>query len=1551
MIIRNISNAIQETLKARERALSRKRPNPNVGVIEGTLQYGDLASRSTFITMASANGLPDQRRLIQGGEVINRTEFGFDSEGFEGAYEEQGTGPGGEGFRPLSGIIDCEVSYKGGYKAIREATVNWVANSFNDLDDLTPNFLTIGKSVLLEFGWVFPNEKLNRKISENSFIVKEDKSFVFHNDIFEDPQSRIEAAGGNFDAIFGVISNFDYQLNESGGFNCTTKIISTGVNMFDSQKAKGTESPNVKTTPEGSNSALQSKISQDGLIPAILNIEKIIFNKIANIPAVEIGNSGVSSFTDIIERGIRDGAYKSLFDKDIVRIMRNGFSKTNSLKNNVILSIGKETKAVFSNLEISYDQPIGRQKSEDFFVSYGWLEDNIFSRYLSYTSPKTNEILNTIRSVEPERDGFGNPLINFKPAPNGAEITLNSNGDYVYQVKEAGQEKTVIIPPEKYSELLIPVDDESAFSKYKNRSVLIRCHPNLLPIDPLRFFLPGLNPKSERFSYPSVPSGEKLKEVKEHIENLLKANSNKSDKFIDERYGEFSYGRLRKVMINTKELKRAFGIDVGKTFSSFTQKIFAGEVRPPKNMKDGIMALLKNLNANFHNYWDFQIVQDTLNNGNMKVVDTKSTPEFDNKIYSKFAENSHKIEKRGIFKFPAFTLGSIVKTQDLSFKIPDSMAISAMYGSNQNKRAGIAVDQTNDNSVIQAVFSNDTGNRFEDFRFSGMERAFVVASAKEGATGHKIGAHNTSEKIRFGGSEFSIDIGNDETKYWSTFGNESNEVNDVNHNFFQKIGAIFSSEKEEVEVSEFDKQLNEFEANLSKFSEQIRLVLGNKKSVVKELEEEIDKISEQYPDFNNMPESVKEKYIALGSELDEVENTNKVLTPYVLTPATNGSNNVEGGLQLSLYAAARTIVQDKIYKFSKTESAYLANYLIPAELNLTIDGVSGILPGEVIQTDYIQAKYNTSIINDDKDIGPFAFFQIFGLDQKISKDGWETSITTKMRVNSNVLEMNAADVVRFIRDKVRESKDTEQLPVTFIPGQNNLITGANYTPEGNFDGSRGIANRFNSFVIGGKSFTLNTNKVQKNTYDILKLQTPNTLVRPKLSPVERADNTNALFVSDRPTNPLQIKRGPTGEGYNLSDIDINPVSNGQSDFIFETQRNARLRDENNLTVEQEQTQKEMKELEIKEGTIINEQTIEKTNEEKGDDIIDLTPVVTEQVPNVNVESKDLEDSANPGDGGENNASEQKIVVNKDLDKKLDSSIKETAGDAEVSAVQESVGATNKTTKYTTVRTAFDANTLRYIRKLDATGRGYEVDMLINMPWGGGQIATLRDPNLITIIEHKGKNYKVFETPPQTELTSTPEIEEVSSGDEKVSEGEQTERLLEKGTKQPSIINNIKAANREENKIISKEIKEKKPEIVKVSVVVPKFRSSYVSGTDQNNYLYEIVPGWRTEGAGGVRTEEVSLEYRRKFWDEMIEPQKDINIAPTGKMQFDYPKNVYGSLSGIIIETPDNAQSVESFAQQALSDLKGKFEDSRTDGDGKDVTWNPIYPRPNTNGNV
>ena len=39
-------------------------------------------------------------------------------------------------------------------------------------------------------------------------------------------------------------------------------------------------------------------------------------------------------------------------------------------------------------------------RRSDHFVRWGWLEDNIFSRYSSYIN-NSNEILSAIRSIEP----------------------------------------------------------------------------------------------------------------------------------------------------------------------------------------------------------------------------------------------------------------------------------------------------------------------------------------------------------------------------------------------------------------------------------------------------------------------------------------------------------------------------------------------------------------------------------------------------------------------------------------------------------------------------------------------------------------------------------------------------------------------------------------------------------------------------------------------------------------------------------------------------------------------------------------------------------------------------------------------------------------------------------------------------------------------------------------------------------------------------------------------------------------------------------------------
>ena len=95
--------------------------------------------------------------LIAGGKVSaldGKSRFGIKTE-VSGLYQTNKNNQ----IRPVGGIKNIEVNYKGSYKAIREATVNWVVGSIEELDELTPYFLTVGKTVILDWGWVNSNVK------------------------------------------------------------------------------------------------------------------------------------------------------------------------------------------------------------------------------------------------------------------------------------------------------------------------------------------------------------------------------------------------------------------------------------------------------------------------------------------------------------------------------------------------------------------------------------------------------------------------------------------------------------------------------------------------------------------------------------------------------------------------------------------------------------------------------------------------------------------------------------------------------------------------------------------------------------------------------------------------------------------------------------------------------------------------------------------------------------------------------------------------------------------------------------------------------------------------------------------------------------------------------------------------------------------------------------------------------------------------------------------------------------------------------------------------
>ena len=1075
--------------------------------MEGALELTDLASRTTFVRMISNKDYP---AIIQGGEqdpVYQSNKFGFQLKNEQSPYLKMK----GEGIKPISGIKDISVEYKGGYKAIRQATINWSVNSIKDLDRLTPHFLTIGKTMLLEWGWIMKGKMISSFYDEwNEEILDE---------AFSNPMPRIIENEGNYDAMAGVISNFGYDLNESGGFDCVTTMVSMGTNLFEGQKADS-DGADVKIIPKEDGTNSEPKINNDGLINAIINLDRIIFHQYFEVPfdknyfqktlaynnwkdfgrnadaggpllqhygktpepdekifgfSTKKGSGTVLSEADMWESA------DNMSDEELEG--REWYDKNDKTAPQIVLDLrysGADSWVKKEGVQTGVQDGITADviftassffngkyiTSTDLFVTWGWFEDNILSRYIGYSKGLGQEILNGFRSVEFKIDKFD------KPTNKKVPVLIRNNKEYLF------------------------------------------------PKNPMRFFLPGQNIKYEAIDFgvnkEENESTEGTGTIGPFLKLFLSVNANKP--FAQ---GDGTYGSLRNIMVNTKEIKKAFGIDADKE-AERSSIFYSDTVKPLSTVRACMKRLLSQLNDNFFNFWKFEIVTDTFG-GHMKIIDKNSSPHLskaNGKLYSVFVGDkpdatgntqpaSHKVHTSGIYKFPAFTAGSIVKTQNLSFKIPDSMAVTAMYGSNKNKGSGIVIDTSNENAIIETIFSNDVGDVYEDNKLKGLERAYLLTDV-----GHNIGSLSANEQVRFDGS-FLIDS-ESASSWWCSWTTSPVETE-------ENVTIINASVK-----TKKDRPLFKVQASMV-LQGTANIDITAARSINEGIDKQITEILMKNPKIGteqNMMASVgsgkysTEAIRIADAEIKELtagkQDTRLMGKYYTFKFAEGGAS----GYDLSLFAAGEAVIKSLLFGYDKDSSVYQSNFIIPAELSLTVDGIGGIIPGDIIQTDYIQQKYNKTIKDEDgNEKGPFTFFQIFGMNQKVSSDGWETELITKMRVNNDVLALSAGEIMTSIR-----GGDTEDLPDTaggHIPGQAEearIAEGTTTYPVGNFEPNYGLSSRKGISTMG-KS---------QNTYDILRMDnkfdleyTPYDFHASSVSATRRERELGIEHAGDAPITPLE----------------------------------------------------------------------------------------------------------------------------------------------------------------------------------------------------------------------------------------------------------------------------------------------------------------------------------------------------------------------------------------------------------------------------------------------
>jgi len=161
------------------------------------------------------------------------------------------------GFRPVPGIESVSIESKNTYGTLREAKIKIVAWTLEDLEVIQALYLRPGYSMLLEWGhsmYIDNSGKLNKNgvgTLYNGFLANKKQT---GKRVEKDLNSKREENFNNYDAMYGIVKNFNWSFRQDGGYDCEVTLISKGSIL---------ESMSVKFDP--SNTLTSRKLTKEEL--------------------------------------------------------------------------------------------------------------------------------------------------------------------------------------------------------------------------------------------------------------------------------------------------------------------------------------------------------------------------------------------------------------------------------------------------------------------------------------------------------------------------------------------------------------------------------------------------------------------------------------------------------------------------------------------------------------------------------------------------------------------------------------------------------------------------------------------------------------------------------------------------------------------------------------------------------------------------------------------------------------------------------------------------------------------------------------------------------------------------------------------------------------------------------------------------------------------------------------------------------------------------------------------------------------------------------------
>ena len=1070
-----IAKPIQERMFEKMSVLGRKEKYIGKESETGKLRLQDMATRTTFIRMTSGQENPV---VMMGGEL---KPDGMMRTGYKDIYESVKN----KMKRPMPGIKSIDVQFKGGVRALRTANISWTCWSFADLDRLMSHFLAHGKTVGLEWGWVYNKkqfEQLQTLIASDGTIDKA---------AFADYRNKIFNSKGDFDFMVGVIKNFEFTSRDDGGFDCKTDIVSTGVSILDSnynQQQNRKQQLNVtdSDTLEDKETKLRNVLNDSA--GDILNVDSALtfasyIQAIPHFLRAQIENQRDSDESPPVE-----------FDMILTSKWLTPGGGLTPNANNLLRRVAPElyspelaSKEVRVEKYIAFFGEIDPEtvNTEAYSALQNSANEPLPGPYTDVSKGGTVEVSDwvdnytlwapvEVDNAGQDRDGSSKGAITTKQGyeqiaetqpgmtfkiietditeinvPNSAEKFYVKPHCWIVDAKEFNT-TGMVLPTDvwvrwgwfednvlsKFTTLIADSTENKIKSQFRSiepvleetgrpsgyyESTHIRNHKFLQTTDTNKYILPGqfnvlargtkgfmdlsdpiktnlnvarsLGGDTDLFGMPvdEIPilKGLFTRDITKDFEGdtkrmkTLASITNNLNFFppFSSVWKPEKEGYLRNMLVNIKAIQEAF---------SFSTSL---------NIKTALETLFNTLNSDI-GLWDLQVTSDEIETDRIKIIDNQITDyDFEKNPEPSTMKSEYKNgkvdiidRKPGVFYFPVWQNNSLVKRQNLTAKIPSSMQLAAMYGANIDQLKNLA----------------------------GSDETLNVEGKAAGAVGF-----NSNNKDKY--TKHLDFIWKSYPKFGNAIGNESERLTfDGGEDFFKLEGVRPKHDPD----STISSHMRSGKLILSDIAFQnIESVISDK-NVIPGAELDADSDKTNFPGLK-IPKGTPmflPEYLT-DDQLEQLLRDN--VSPEVLTALFGGKFDTTGKMKPFFIDSVRYLTA--VHGANSNDSQPV---IIPLDLQLTIDGIGGIFPGNSFHSEYVPVNYKNKTI-----------FQCFDVNHTVDSSGWTVSLTGKMRATLKGLYGNIADKDDVLFDLIKLYTTQDETLNDDMQNLNNKIPESGLTSD------------------------------------------------------------------------------------------------------------------------------------------------------------------------------------------------------------------------------------------------------------------------------------------------------------------------------------------------------------------------------------------------------------------------------------------------------------------------------------------------------------------------